>query len=408
MRAYLLTLVLALLLGALLMWQIQAGSGYVVIGLGHTAVEMSFWTASILLLLLSAGLFWLDALCRWISRMGGLRHCWRQRRRVDREQRNISGLRAYSLGLWDIAGEQLQTATELSLTASINLPLAARSQAQAGNLDTARVILQRQKKLHPASILDADLILVDILTNAGQSAEAEQILVALEYPDGTDATLLSALLEAHIRAKKWPIAVTLLKSLSSVKGLRKSYLTALEERIYRGQLNAFLNINGCFESSLENRRERLDSLWASIPRRMRKLPKVVALYAKCLDSVGAGAEAKVLLIKTLKLHWRAELIELFGNIRQPTSEKHLACAENWLRSNPNDRYLLEALGKICRSLEFFVKATDYLQRANQLSSSPGVHAELAAVKAEMGDISGSATHYREGLLALLSGRSDAG
>jgi len=56
-------------------------------------------------------------------------------------------------------------------------------------------------------------------------------------------------------------------------------------------------------------------------------------------------------------------------------------------------------------LRFFVKATDYLQRAHGLSPSPRVLSELAAVKADMGDAAGSARLYREGLLTALSSQS---
>ena len=71
MRTYLLALVLALLLGALLMWLMQAGSGYVLVSLGQTAVEMSFWSAGILLLLLVIGVYCAIALAGWLARMGG-------------------------------------------------------------------------------------------------------------------------------------------------------------------------------------------------------------------------------------------------------------------------------------------------------------------------------------------------
>ena len=71
MRTYLLALVLALLLGALLMWLMQAGSGYVLVSLGQTAVEMSFWSAGILLLLLVVGRVLCDRAGRMVGPYGG-------------------------------------------------------------------------------------------------------------------------------------------------------------------------------------------------------------------------------------------------------------------------------------------------------------------------------------------------
>ena len=405
MRAYLLALVLALLLGALLMWLMQAGSGYVLVSLGQTAVEMSFWGAGILLLLWVVGLYCAIALAGWLARMGGLSNWWRQRRHSDRQQRSQVGLRAYALGLWDMAAEQLQSASEVSSAASIQLLLAARAQAQTGNINSARASLERYKTVFPNAAVDADLILAEILIDEQKFAEAKALVATIKNSDAADPARLSALINAHIRCNQWVLAAALLPTLGAARGVCKASLATLELHVYRGQLSDFSALSGDAASSSQLRRERLDELWKRIPRGLKKRHQLVAPYAACLDRLGAGAEAKALLVKTLNAGWQPELVGLFGSIQQPTTDKHLACAENWLVAHPKDAHLLIALGQICRRLRFFVKATDYLQRAHGLSPSPRVLSELAAVKADMGDAAGSARLYREGLLTALSSQS---
>ena len=165
MRSYLLILVLALLIGALLIWLMQAGNGYVLVSLGQTAVEMSFWSAAILLLLAAAGLRGALALAGWLAGIGGPTTWWRQHRQIDRQQRSQAGLRAYALSAWDMAAEQLYTSGGSSETA-VQLLFAARAQAQTGNVSSARVALERYKTLFPNAAMDADLILAEILTDA--------------------------------------------------------------------------------------------------------------------------------------------------------------------------------------------------------------------------------------------------
>ena len=398
-------LVLALLLGALLMWLMQAGSGYVLVSLGQTAVEMSFWSAAILLLLLIVGLYCAIALAGWLARLGGLSNWLLQRRQSDRQQRSQVGLRAYALGLWDMAAEQLQSAPEVSSAYSIQLLLAARAQAQTDNIDGARAALERYKTVFPNAAADADLILADILIDGQKFAEAKALVAAIKSSDAPDLARLSALIRAHIRCNQWAPAAALLPTLGAARGVCKASLATLELHLYRGQLSDFSVLSEAATSSSQPPRERLDELWKRIPRGLKKRHELVAPYAACLDSLGAGAEAKALLVKTLKTGWQPELVGLFGSIQQPTTDKHLACAENWLVAHPKDTHLLIALGQICRRLRFFAKATDYLQRAHGLSPNPRVLSELAAVKADMGDAAGSAQLYREGLLMALSSQS---
>ena len=61
-------------------------------------------------------------------------------------------------------------------------------------------------------------------------------------------------------------------------------------------------------------------------------------------------------------------------------------AELWLKQHPNDGELLLALGRISRRLDFFAKATDYLEQLLSQDYSTAAMTELAAVKTNLGEM----------------------
>ena len=92
-----------------------------------------------------------------------------------------------------------------------------------------------------------------------------------------------------------------------------------------------------------------------------------------------------MLEKELLNRWCPLLVSQFGKIEEPTTLEHLATAELWLKKHPNDSELLLALGRISKRVNFFAKATDYLEQLLSKNRSTAVLAELAEVKANLGE-----------------------
>jgi uncharacterized protein HemY len=67
---------LALVAGASIIWLLQQGSGYVLISLGDTSIEMSALVAAALYLVLTGFLLWLLLAIRWLTSAGGIRLWW--------------------------------------------------------------------------------------------------------------------------------------------------------------------------------------------------------------------------------------------------------------------------------------------------------------------------------------------
>lgn len=100
MRRLLLIVALVLLVGGLIAWQMQYDSGYVLISYGNYSIDMSIWTA--LLILLLASLLWraVGATWRLIRAPGqGLHLHWFNRAERGRKQ-TAKGLLQFIEGRW--------------------------------------------------------------------------------------------------------------------------------------------------------------------------------------------------------------------------------------------------------------------------------------------------------------------
>ena len=80
MRYMLLISLLALLLGAAVVWLVQQEQGYLLISLGSTTVEMSFWVGALIYVASSVLFICILMILRWLLDAGGIRHWWKSLR----------------------------------------------------------------------------------------------------------------------------------------------------------------------------------------------------------------------------------------------------------------------------------------------------------------------------------------
>ena len=398
MRTVLFLVVFTLLVGALMAGLMRTDPGYVLVYVGEFAIEMSFWTTLILVFLAISMCSGLVVFARWLMTLSHIGRWWENRRRDGGQRRMLEGLHAYSLGVWDRAAQQLIDANDASFAPGLNLQFAARAQAFNGDLDRAKTTLKQLKLAHPDSIPAADRLLADLLLHARQNVEAEQVLWELHGNAPTDGEILVMLVEACVRNNSRAKSGDLLAALGTATNITSASKQELQQSLCHSQLSQFVD----HLAEGRDTRDALNERWDSIPRRFRKVPEMVAIYARGLASLGCGEEAKGLLVKALSKHWHSALIEQFGAIQHPVFEQDLVRAEKWLVKRPTDVDLLIALGRICRGLKFNIKASDYLQQAADLHSHPLALCELAELKAVMGDVTASAALYRRGLQMALS------
>jgi HemY protein len=397
-RKLLLLLVLALLVGALVVWVLQFGSGYVLLSFAELTIEMSAWTGLIIYLAATVLLFWLLLTWRWIVSAGGFRSWWRNRRSARNQNQTAEGLLLFAGDDWQEAAKLLSQSADKSSMPVVNLLFAARAAADNEQFDQARQILQRLKVSYPKSRFVADKALAETHLLQERPEEALKILQAVYAENPRDKGLLRLLADAHYLSENWTAAQKMLGDLKRFQAVNDQDLANLEQDVYCNLLDSSgLNSRG----TISEKRAQLEDIWYLIPRKHQREPQIIACYAASLGRVKLTDKQQVLLTKSLNRQWHPQLVTQFGELESESPEKQLMVAEKWLVQHGEDADLLLALGRICQRLKFWGKAKDYFTTAVRLRPSVQGSIYLANVLEKIGDSNASAEAYKQGLLAAL-------
>ena len=398
MRRLLVTLVMALLLGAASIWVMQSDSGYILLSFNNTTVEMTVWVG-ILLYLTATGLgAWLLLLFKWLGNVGGLRRWWTLRRSQQHGSKTAQGLILFSDHDWKQASTMLLSGADGSSMPDVNLLFAARAAAENNQIDQARMLLEQLKVSHPKAKLLADKTLAEMLILEEQLDEAIQLLQPIAASKPGDRGVLRLLSDTYYLMGDWSSLQKLLHDLNYYKAINPSDMKALEQDVYANLLSDFIPNP---EFTLQEQKDQAGDLWELIPRRLHNDAELICGYFDALQQVNDTDRVQLLLVKTINKRWHPELVERFGQLETSAPEKQLLAAEKWLSDHPEDAVLLVALGRICCQLRFWGKARDYFSVALRLQPSADIYLRLADVHAAMGDQIESHNMYKQGLRVSL-------
>ena len=398
MRRLLVTLVMALLLGAASIWVMQSDSGYILLSFNNTTVEMTVWVG-ILLYLTATGLgAWLLLLFKWLGDVGGLRRWWTLRRSQQHGSKTAQGLILFSDHDWKQASTMLLSGADGSSMPDVNLLFAARAAAENNQIDQARMLLEQLKVSHPKAKLLADKTLAEMLILEEQLDEAIQLLQPIAASKPGDRGVLRLLSDTYYLMGDWSSLQKILHDLNYYKAINPSDMKALEQDVYANLLSDFIPNP---EFTLQEQKDQAGDLWELIPRRLHNDAELICGYFDALQQVNDTDRVQLLLVKTINKRWHPELVERFGQLETSAPEKQLLAAEKWLSDHPEDAVLLVALGRICCQLRFWGKARDYFSVALRLQPSADIYLRLADVHAAMGDQIESHNMYKQGLRVSL-------
>ena len=398
MRRLLVTLVMALLLGAASIWVMQSDSGYILLSFNNTTVEMTVWVG-ILLYLTATGLgAWLLLLFKWLGDVGGLRRWWTLRRSQQHGSKTAQGLILFSDHDWKQASTMLLSGADGSSMPDVNLLFAARAAAENNQIDQARMLLEQLKVSHPKAKLLADKTLAEMLILEEQLDEAIQLLQPIAASKPGDRGVLRLLSDTYYLMGDWSSLQKILHDLNYYKAINPSDMKALEQDVYANLLSDFIPNP---EFTLQEQKDQAGELWELIPRRLHNDAELICSYFDALQQVNDTDRVQLLLVKTINKRWHPELVERFGQLETSAPEKQLLAAEKWLSDHPEDAVLLVALGRICCQLRFWGKARDYFSVALRLQPSADIYLRLADVHAAMGDQIESHNMYKQGLRVSL-------
>lgn len=386
-----LILVLVLLLISAVIAGIAAQSpGYVLLSFQGWTLETSFTVFvialvfGVLTLYLAAGL--LAALLHLPVRIARWRLKWQR----DRAESSLNrGMVALHEGRWAVAEREFLKNVKPSHTPMLNYLGAARAAHLQGASARRDTLLRQASQAGARAPLVVGLVQSEMLLEQGQFAQAASILTRLRETAPEHPRLLHLLVQAYEGLGSWEALEDLLQELERQRVVNQAELERLTRVVYINLLQVY---------DQKHDQATLQRLWERMPKRVRQDEALIKTYAELLHAKGRENAAEVLLREALQQEWRSALARLYGQITPTDPLAQLAHAERWVRQHPDDAQLLLSLGRICKRLELWGKARDYLKDGLP-SGLCEIYREMAELMDKQKNHEAAKDYYRRALLS---------
>lgn len=386
---WVLLFLLLVIAGAWLGAMIQMDAGYILLAWRQTTVEMSLWVGVVLMLITFAGLYTLlrlvfsvrapwQFLLRW-SAEGKLRRMQRQTRH---------GLLALANGQYERAEEKLGGLVANTTQPLVVIPALAEAEARLGKFAQAQARLQRLLTSMPEAFALVGLAQARIFIQQGDAEAALTPLQQITTKDKRHAQANELLLELLQGLQRWTDVIALLKVIGAAKQMSKAMLAQQQQKAY--QL-AFAQVTADQQGL-----EQLLQLWQKAPASVQESSHCrLALVQAMGQAEGNPATRTADFIESsLKQQWDDDLVLAYAHLPMANVEAALKYAESWQQAAKNSAALQLTLGRLCRRLELWGKARDYLTASINIQASKEAHAELARLEQHLGRVDVALEHYR--------------
>ncbi len=393
MKRLLFLILIALVAGSFLFHKITQGSGYVLISLGNTSIEMSFW-AAVAVFLLCVGVFYF---LLWIVRsvintvVGGASKVLAGNSQAV-QKRTATGLVNFMEGNWAQARKNLLKSVKKTDYPIINYLAASRASYEVGNQKEALDLLHQAEKTSPDSglavaLTQARMQLID--------KKYEQCLATLERAKKlapNHPVVLDLLQQTYVFLEDWKSLKALLPSLKKSEILTPCEFQALQLTLFKA----------CLISPAAD----IKSEWDAMPSNVKKDIDVITIYVEQLEKEGNHKGAESVIRKGIKRNWDDRLVNFYGRIAGDDIKKQLLIAETWLRERPANPTILLTLGRLSLRNESWDKARDYFEDSIKLEKSAEAYAELARLLSHLGEYEKSNQYYQDSIAHTGTGLPD--
>lgn len=389
MRRLFVFVLIVLAISAVLFSMLENGSGYVLIVVGDTTIEMAFIVAAAINVLAFVVLYFLVVILRILfsTRRGVL--AWAKNHRRQRGlNRTTQGLIAFVEGRWDVARKTLAKSADNSSTPLINYLFAARASSAVGDAKAVDNFLKKAELSTQGADVAISLTQAELQIQNGQYEQALATLLRAKKIASHHPVVLAALMKVYRQLNDWDSLLNLLPSLKKYNALSAIDVKNLEREACSAKLMravASHNING------------LLSCWKSLPSSVKQDALLVACYAEQLIVGKQYEQAERLLRSQLQREYNEPLVKLYGLAVAEPLAKQLAFAEQLLKSHSESATLRLTLARICLNHGLDKKARQYLEGSLDLELVAGIFSELAGIYASQGDYKKSVECYKREL-----------
>lgn len=403
MIRFLLIVLLFLLFGALAVYFRDDFSGFILIVINDTSIEIDLGFAA-LAMLVCALLLWLA----WGLLRGSVKDAisinkrWKQHRLSKAHQRLVNGLINYIEGDWHAARTDLLRSAKLSNNPKNNYLISARCAHLLGDTRGAKKQFQKAKSL--CDDQDHSLLLTKAWLCYQNKAypQALEILESIPNPHANSASTLELQQKIYLAQKDWA-------SLNQLNPLLRQHHHSLEiandsiESLhYQYQFTqAIQHLHSTNSLSRETQLAKLDAIWHELPRKLKKERSwFLTFYTKQMMNLGHSDRAEKLLRDALDDQFDDSRFDLYGLLVCSNPLKPLKIAEAWLTREHNNAALLLALGRQCIINKQWGRALDFLSNSLRVKPRNETHAELGRLHQAMGNHKESTKYFMQAALML--------
>lgn len=387
---WIISLLVALVIGALAGSWIKNLPGFVIIAYDKTTYEMRLWIAVCLLLMLLCSLFLIGVLFRSIVSNALKVKGWHGNRGWRRSRKQtITGMLAFTEGRWKASEDAMVSAAKSSDTKLINYLIAAQA-AQQQNAEVRRdTYLRLAHQAEPAAKIAIGLTQAKLQLKQGQFEQALASLNKLSAQTPSHPYVLKLLSHSFEKLQDWNKLQALLPKLKKYQVFELEELQTLQEKCIAGRLEEY-----AAHSDVEGLRD----CWLALPSALRKSTSSNLCYARFLIKFEQMDEAEVILKSIIKKNVSDEVLILFGSIKSKQPAKQLNFLESWQQAHsdaPKTVYL--TLGKIAFNATLWGKARHFLELA--LTHKPSAEAYLMMAKTlqQLRETQAANQFYQQGL-----------
>jgi len=395
MRFLTLVILLVLLAGAGLGTLINVDPGYVLLAWGDTSIEMSIWVLlfgiGLVFIAMSLSLRFVIALNLPFRVLGS----WQETSRIKRMQlQTRQGLLALADGQNVRAEKKFSELAPTTSQPIVVLPALATAMGRQGKIAEARQVLNKLVAEFPGTRQLVHLKLAEISLYQGDDDAALDALQSLHKLNPKHAEANQLLLDLLQRRQMWPELISLLRVVGSNNQLSQEQLAQQQQLAYGRAFSASRRQDG---SAAKSSLDQLQALWSKAPQSITNHGPSIITYAKAMARVEGDSANKtqVFIEQTLKQQWSDELVLEYAHLPLTDVQKSLTKAEAWQANAKDSAALQLTLGRLCRRLELWGKAQDYLQTSITLQASKEAHAEMARLQHKMGHVDVAIEHYRQ-------------
>lgn len=384
---FLIILVLAAFLGVVA----YQDNGYVLIGRGHTTIEMSlalFILLQISLYLLIA--FTLNVVKRTWTLPDFIKQTHTQSKARKALKTSRQGLIALAQGQWKKAEKALLRNVDNSETPLLNYLSAARAAQKLNEPERRDHYLSMAHQSMPDADFAVELTQAELQLAHGQFEQSLATLVHLKSISPKHTHVLHLLAQLYEKLSSW-------KELQSLLPELKKHKVTNQQELYRLQKLVFINL-------LKNAAQTTDSadhfisIWNTLPKDLKNDPDLILKYANQLIKFNQNEIVEPLLKAAIKHQWNTQFIYLYGLVKTSHPQQQLDFAEAQLKQHTQNPVLLLSLGRLCITLELWGKAQAYLEASLGVTPTAETYKELTLLMEELGETEQAKEYCRKGLL----------